>query len=137
MMISGLCVESLAAALYTAVAKDLPDVEYEVGHHEYDKARRTLVPSKQIKTKVRRPYGHECEVYHFPQTWGSTALGFGGIGGQAMTSAYTTVIMHGRVAVVYFAGRYAYKVQKVTQTFMDDLLYHNLCDVQQSGKYSK
>lgn len=28
----------------------------------------------------------------FPQAWGSTSLGFGGIGGQAMTSAYTTVI---------------------------------------------
>lgn len=30
--------------------------------------------------------------HHFIQTWGSTSLGFEGIGGQAFTDAYTTVI---------------------------------------------
>lgn len=32
------------------------------------------------------------EAVTFPQLWGSTALGFGQIGGDAMTNAYTTII---------------------------------------------
>lgn len=48
------------------------------------------VKDKEEYTKVK--YLQEFEFYMFPQAWGSTSLGFGGIGGQAMTSAYTTVI---------------------------------------------
>ena len=33
--------------------------------------------------------GHD--VFVFTQTWASTALGFGGVGGSAMTTKYTTV----------------------------------------------
>ena len=33
--------------------------------------------------------GFRCNV--FPQVWGSTTLGFGGIDGSAMTEAYTVV----------------------------------------------
>ena len=37
-------------------------------------------------------YCHRFRMYVFPQTWSSTALGFGGCGGQAITEAYTTVV---------------------------------------------
>lgn len=53
--------------------------------------------------------------YSFPQTWGSTALGFGGIGGAAMTTAQTVVVFtYGAPigkAAVYFGGRFAYLVE--------------------------
>ena len=35
---------------------------------------------------------HKFKMYVFPQTWSSTALGFDGCGGQAITEAYTTVV---------------------------------------------
>ena len=54
--------------------------------------------------------GLDGEVYLFPQTWGSTALGFGGIGCQAITTADTTVIIErDYLAWVFFAGEFAYK----------------------------
>ena len=37
----------------------------------------------------RRPHAHELIVEAmFPQTWSDTSLGFGGVGGQAFTTAY-------------------------------------------------
>ncbi len=62
----------------------------------------------------RRPDSSECEVEAmFAQTWGSTALGYGGIGGAAMTPAYTVVVAGpDGSAAVYWAGRFAYLVPK-------------------------
>lgn len=69
-----------------------------------------------------------CVVHHFPQTWGSTALGFPGVGAQAVTSAYTTVIRSpSGEAAVYFAGKLAYLVAGADQrseqaaAFLSDL----------------
>ena len=55
----------------------------------------------------------DFEIHTFEQTWGSTALGFGGVGGQMMTSATTYVFIPMGVnqkCFVYFAGRFAYAV---------------------------
>ena len=59
-----------------------------------------------------RPTGDEIEVWQFPQTWGSTALGFrNSIGGQALVMAYTTVIIGPECdACVYFNGGLAYRI---------------------------
>ena len=47
------------------------------------------IQDELIQNNIHYP---EFEVISvFSQTWGSTALGFGGIGGQAITSAYTTI----------------------------------------------
>ena len=56
--------------------------------------------------------GVQLEVYSFPQMWGSTALGFGGIGGAAMTQAQTTIVLPDdrSVAHVYFNARFAYTI---------------------------
>jgi hypothetical protein len=80
------------------------------------------------------PYG--IEVYVFPQTWGSTALGFGGVGGCAMTSAYTTVVICGNQAAVYFGARLAYKVTNPTPKFFDDLAHRNMRELGRNGGYS-
>jgi len=63
----------------------------------------------------------------FPQMWGSTALGFGGMGGAAMTTAYTIVMGtdYSRLYSVYFNGRYAYCAE-LTNAFVADLRDHHL-----------
>ncbi len=46
------------------------------------------------------------------QIWGSTACGWGGIGGSAMTSAYSVVLVNKEMsmACVYWSGKLAYIV---------------------------
>ena len=56
----------------------------------------------------------------FPETWPSTALGFGGIGGAAITPAYTVVVLCQRTAAVYWGGEFAYALEP-TEAFMNDV----------------
>ena len=86
----------------------------------------------------RRMKLEEYDIYDFDQTWGSTALGFGGAGGSAMTTARTYVIipMDEEKAYVYFGGRFAYKCG-INDKFREDLKKHNMSDVMGSGKYKR
>lgn len=107
-------IEQYTHAVYSALFKDLSDVpdmgtRFVDGKHVY----------QQVGT--RRPYINEVEVYSFPQTWGSTALGFGGIGGQAMTTALTVVVISGVQACVYFGGTFAYRIDEINEAFSSDL----------------
>lgn len=79
----------------------------------------------------------DFELYTFEQIWGSTALGFGGVGGQAMTTARTYVFVPANCnqkCFVYFAGRFAYAVN-YSQIFMDDVLKGNVEAVSGISKY--
>lgn len=62
----------------------------------------------------------DLDWYSFPQSWGSTALGFGGIGGQAITSSQTTVVRGppGDCAV-YFGVRLAYYIERPSDHFWE------------------
>ena len=71
------------------------------------------------------------------QSWGSTACGWGGMGGAAMTNSYTTIIesIEGNAIFVYYDGKLAYVAE------MDDKLkpikqhgYRNLPDIGDSSK---
>lgn len=79
---------------------------------------------------------HDAEliVEVFPQTWGSTALGFGGIGGQAMTTAYTTVFIDWlkNVAIIFFDSRLAYLVEDWNDKFLEDLKNRELLSVERA-----
>ena len=80
----------------------------------------------------------DFEIYIFEQTWGSTALGFDGIGGQAMTTENTYVFVPlncDQPCFVYFGSRYAYKVE-YSRFFMEDVLAGHVESVSRSGKYS-
>ena len=70
----------------------------------------------------------------FPQTWGSTALGFGGVGGQAMTTAYTSVFYDQgqNYAVVFFDGRLAYIVNEPTDLFWEHLKGRRMLPVEEA-----
>lgn len=80
----------------------------------------------------------DFELHMFEQVWGSTALGFGGIGGQAMTTARTYVLIpqvDGEDFIVYFAGKFAYKVPVNSEAFKEDLRKGCLEPVYRVGKY--
>ena len=70
-----------------------------------------------------RIYSDSYDMIMFPQTWGSTALGFGGWGGQAVTQEYTTVVKFSpsKIYGVYFSDKFAYIVKKPNKTFADDV----------------
>lgn len=115
-------IDSLASALYSALIRDLPDIKYTYKRPGKDKDGKEYEPER----KTRRPHEDDVEVTQFLQMWGSTALGFGGLGGQAMTSAYTTVVSDGISAAVYFAGKKAYVIKETNSTFWEDVKNHSL-----------
>lgn len=81
----------------------------------------------------------DFDIYVFSQTWGSTALGFDGFGGQAMTTANTCVLVPNSChqdCFVYFAGRFAYSVP-YSETFGEDVRNHSMKSVNQAVKYLK
>lgn len=111
-------IATLHLALGAAIHRDLPDCEdisrdWNAWNKLTTEERNLLMKENKIPliTSMRRPREHEVEVYLFNQTWGSTALGYDGVGGQALTSAYTVVVEFHGVFCVYFGGdRLAYKV---------------------------
>lgn len=97
------------------------------------------LPHRLDYTKSPRPSLDDFEIYTFEQIWGSTALGFGGVGGQAMTSARTYVFVPESCyekCFVYFAGRFAYAVN-YSASFMEDVAHREMASVSASGKYTK
>lgn len=122
-MRAGNPIQDVAASLYSALLVDLPEVEYD--NRSYFQRQEGENPI----IKKRRPYEEEVKVYCFPQTWGSTALGFGGMGGAAMTTAYTVVVTHNTNACVYFGGRFAYAIDNFPKEFWDDVKSQNMPSV--------
>ena len=102
-------------------------------------------------------YTHRFKMYVFPQTWSSTALGFGGCGGQAITEAYTTVVemswdyinktddirglnlteSKDRIYAVFFDGRFAYMYLNPSKHFFDDLDKRNMKSQRESKIYNE
>ena len=101
-------------------------------------------------------YCHRFKMYVFPQTWSSTALGFGGCGGQAITEAYTTVVemswdcvnktdnirglnlttSDDRIYAVFFDGKLAYMCLNPNERFFEDLNNKYMKPENESKMYS-
>lgn len=120
--------ECLHQALAHAQYEGFPEYEYE--DRDWDHYRKTKEDVRIKKQAKHRVY--DLVVYAmFPQTWSSTALGFGGVGGQAITSAYTTIIesTHGKGFCVYFGGRFAYLIEKPNDHFFGDIINNRMYEV--------
>lgn len=79
--------------------------------------------------------GDILDIQTFSQAWSSTALGFGGWGGQAITAANTTVIRLGNGQWhVFFGSKLAYVVENPTKEFHEDLLNKRMADCQTAAK---
>lgn len=94
---------------------------------------------------------HKFKMYVFPQTWSSTALGFDGCGGQAITEAYTTIVemtsykfesgkdirgivykeLEDKVYAVFFDGKIAYMCLNPNSEFFRD--FDRMCMKPQRG----
>ena len=111
-----------------------PEITYSMPHFGKDK-------NKKPREKTRRLAPYEAHVFAmFQQTWGSTALGFGGMGGATMTTAYVTIFEsdhhHGFYAV-YFGGRFAYLVERPNEQFFDDVRGFRMADVKSATRYAR
>lgn len=114
--------DALASALYSACHKDLLPIEWPeyVFRKSPEGNGSEKIPTGKIKQARPRP--DQCEVTLFAQTWSSTALGFGGGGGQSITTAYTTVVCGpSGDCCIYFAGRLAYCIKRPNRVFYEDL----------------
>ncbi len=127
-------VECLASALYSAIHVDLSPVEYA---DWTPSAKAEGKSPRDVPKKTKRPDERDCEIVQFLQSWGSTALGFGGMGGASVTSAYTSVVFgRGRGEVcVYFAGRFAYRIERPNAKFFGDLNLRHMLSVEKSEQY--
>lgn len=133
-MNAGNPLESLHASLAHATYVGLSEIVYE----DRDWAHYYKTKEDKRVTKRRRPTDYDCNVVMFPQEWSSTALGFGGIGGQALTSAYVCIVecqMTNEYAV-YFGGRHAYTIKDPNQKFNEDIANQRMADVSARGRYS-
>lgn len=102
---------TLAFALNSAIASDLPSREYE----------------HRGETLTMRPRRDNVDVTLFLQEWSSTALGFDvSMAGQAFCSAYTVVVSHDRAACVYFGEGLAYTADTRNLNFREDLAARRL-----------
>lgn len=117
-------IEAVSAAIYHAAHIAFPDVHYKnrdwaaLEGMSFEERKKMNINDYPMVDCVRRPQVEEVQVTAmFPQLWGSTALGFGGLGGAAMTPAYTVVLTGpGNVLGVYWAGRLAYTIARDTAT---------------------
>jgi hypothetical protein len=134
----------------------ISELHYALAHAEYqgfsdiEYHRRDINAIKSAKTaeershaletytvEMRRPTSRDFAVYAmFPQTWGSTALGHGGIGGSAITEAYTIVLEgFNREYLVYMGGQLCYKLIDPADEFFADIRDRNLSDRRSHTKY--
>jgi hypothetical protein len=122
----------LHAALAHAAHEGFSPIEYE--DRDWEHFRRTK-EDRRVK-KTRRPTDYDIEVYAmFSQAWGSTALGFGGIGRQAVTNAYTIVLECMGEFCVYFGGRFAYRVTRATDEFFLSIAERRMAGVSNHSDY--
>ena len=140
-------VEILASCLYHAAHIALSPVQETPldqmamaawSHEQLEDARtRERAGEKVLPRRVveRRPQAHECTVDSmFLQSWANTTLGYGGVGGQAGTLAYTVIIEgpSGERAVYWNTGlayvfSYANATPQQRQSFEDDIRSRQTC----------
>ena len=126
-------IDVMAKSLYDCIHNQVKSVKFmAINYREknedgsYKRYEKTIPASE-----------NDVELYAaFPQLWGSTALGFsGGIGGSAMTEAYTTIFRYDNSFYVYFGGNFAYAVDKPNETFYNDIQDRNMKPTGECKKY--
>lgn len=133
-------VENLADAFAHAEYVGFSDIDYMAMDWEKWKSSNGKYNEKTPKT--RRPFKNDIEVFAmFTQTWGSTALGHGGMGGASVTTAYTIVLecVATSELLVYFGSEFCYKVDRRSKNlpvFIEDCNNRNLASKKEAGKYN-
>lgn len=130
-------ISDLADCIAHAQYEGFSSIEYE--NRNWELYRET---GEDVRIKsLRRPTTRDFGVYAmFPQTWGSTSLGHGGMGGSAVTTAYTIVLecYATQEFLVYFGGQMCYRVNRNSKNidaFLEDCKNQCLVSKMKSGKY--
>jgi hypothetical protein len=91
---------------------------------------------KKALGKDRYTIRPEFDAIVFSQMWGSTSTGFGGFGGSAMTTEYTTIMreVNTNFYYVFFGSQFCYRVGEPTEQFYTDLRERNLKSMQEAEK---
>jgi len=146
MMYASNPIGTLAECIAHAQYEGFDDIHYEARDFSVIKAAKTAQERAEALNATtpatRRPWpDRDFTVYSmYPQTWGSTALGHGGMGGSAVTTAYTVVLECRATAqfLVYFGGRICYEVRRDSENikvFIEDCKNHCLADKKSSERY--
>ena len=115
-------ITSTAAALHHAVLMGLAHREVR------DEATDTIRAFPLVAA--------DCQVFVFPQTWPSTALGFDRPGEQQPTTAYTVVVKGpAGDACIYFAGALAYNLATTNESFDEAVRQQRLLPANQAGQH--
>jgi hypothetical protein len=138
-------ISTLAECIAHAQYEGFANIEYE--QRDYEAMRNAKTAQERADAlnattpAVRRPTTRDFTVYAmYPQTWGSTALGHGGIGGASISTAYTVVLecMDTLEYLVYFGGQLCYKVNSNSanfNVFIEDCKNQCLASKHKSGVY--
>jgi len=80
----------------------------------------------------------DITFYIFPQTWGSTSLGYGGWGGQAITQSHTIIFYneHNNNALISYGGEFI-RVDNPNREFFDDIYKFRIEPKNGLGKYKR
>ena len=106
-------------------------------------ARELLAVSEDAEQRIqqrsagKRVSIDDFDLCTFVQTWGNTALGLGGIGGCAFTSARTYVFVPydpNEMALVYFGSCFAYEAPW-SEPLMTDVEAQSMEPVYRKSKY--
>ena len=135
----------LHSALAHAQYEGFSDIHYETRDFEAIRNAKSAEEKAQAlhatTPAVRRPTMRDIQIYNmFPQTWGSTALSHGGMGGASVTTAYTIVLECYATGefLVYFGGEMCYKVSRRSKNidlFVEDCKNRCLTSKKRSEKY--
>ena len=117
----------------------LPLIEERAKNILIEKIRKEYYPfDENTPQYIYNAYKYpDFDFNVFSQIWGSTALGFHGIGGQALTKAYTTVLkeQNSNMFFVFFGERFAYIVNEPNELFQKDFENHSMKPVYLAFKY--
>jgi hypothetical protein len=114
--------------------------------HPCQKTTTELIKKKKVSIRdaweqapkvPREIQTHEIQgIEMFQQTWGSTSLGFGGMGCAAITTANVVVISYHGESCVYFGSRFAYLARNCAE-LTEDIAKRRVADVRDAGKYNQ
>ena len=116
---------------FIQTAKEILNIKQNYGHYlDYKKL--------QEQSLFGNITDDDFDLYLFEQTWGNTSGGFEGIGGSAMTSQTTYVLVpkFDHDCLVFFGGKFAYKAP-YNEKFMSDVREGNVKGKSRSGVYRR
>lgn len=96
---------------------------------------------QKIEVDFSQRFGNGAtRFYMFPQLWGSSTLGFGGVGMDCMTPSYTVIVystLESGTYAVYFDESFAYAIASPNQLFFNHMKSYSMLPVSKKYMYAQ